>query len=151
MQGSSAGAITAGILLTLASQIFQAVRLIMEESLLAKMDLHPMEVSSASVLLKSEHIMPPVAEKAFAAAANSSYFSTHDLIAWMHIRLCYRYVTSAHKSRSWLHLFRFLAGKASGGQWAWLLLGCHLPGSYQGLTLVCASYLSVTAQSLYLS
>lgn len=47
MQGSTGGAITLGILLTLASQILQAVRLIMEESLLAKMDLHPMEVSSA--------------------------------------------------------------------------------------------------------
>ena len=45
MQGSDAGAVTLGILLTLASQIFQAVRLIMEESLLKKMDLHPMEVS----------------------------------------------------------------------------------------------------------
>ena len=42
-----AGNITLGILLTLASQIFQAVRLIMEESLLTKMDLHPMEVSQS--------------------------------------------------------------------------------------------------------
>ena len=45
VQGSSAGAITLGILLTLASQIFQAVRLVMEESMLKKMELHPMEVS----------------------------------------------------------------------------------------------------------
>lgn len=46
VQTNDAGAITLGILLTLASQVFQAVRLIMEESLLKKMDLHPMEVCS---------------------------------------------------------------------------------------------------------
>ena len=48
VQTNDAGTITLGILLTLASQIFQAVRLVMEESLLKKMDLHPMEVCSSA-------------------------------------------------------------------------------------------------------
>ncbi|CAK0786481.1 hypothetical protein CVIRNUC_009694 [Coccomyxa viridis] len=43
-KSGGAGAITLGILLTLASQAFQAVRLILEELLLGKMELHPMEV-----------------------------------------------------------------------------------------------------------
>ena len=45
-RAAGAGAITLGILLTLASQAFQAVRLILEELLLGKMELHPMEVGS---------------------------------------------------------------------------------------------------------
>lgn len=45
LQGGSTKAITLGILLTLASQVFQAVRLVMEELLLKKMELHPMEVT----------------------------------------------------------------------------------------------------------
>ena len=38
------GAIVLGILLTLLSSAFQAVRLVMEERLLDSMELHPMEV-----------------------------------------------------------------------------------------------------------
>ena len=38
------GAIVLGILLTLVSSAFQAVRLVMEERLLDSMELHPMEV-----------------------------------------------------------------------------------------------------------
>lgn len=44
----SARAIAAGIALTLASQGFQAVRLIMEERLLESMVLHPMEARAAA-------------------------------------------------------------------------------------------------------
>lgn len=43
-QQTGSGAIVLGILLTLASQAFQAVRLVMEERLLDRMELHPMEV-----------------------------------------------------------------------------------------------------------
>ena len=60
MQSGGAGAITLGIVLTLASQAFQAVRLILEELLLGKMELHPMQVRSSSILCEHKCNVPSI-------------------------------------------------------------------------------------------